>query len=229
MSSCESRERRPTVPQVFPESRTLSRWRDSSLCFRAEQAQRRQLVARDPLHILTIDLHPAIQLTHRPLVEQSTQQSEGGHSRGRLPVQPVGDQRRCLVRWKEMPVVDERHQIVARQQSVGRIAIDYIDRSRGQCLILYCRRQWLHLARSEAVDSRQSYEAIASADEVCGEPGGDVRALTGKIAQSPQSVAFRGRACDCNGISVLESERRQPSRLIELAESRCHVRKHSAR
>ena len=100
---------------------------------------------------------------------------------------------RRLVRREEVTVVLEHHEAVAREQPVGRVAVDDVDRAARERLILERRQQRRDRARSDAgaVDLREPGEPVLPLDEVGREAGREMRALACEVAQRAQPIPRR--------------------------------------
>ena len=108
---------------------------------------------------LAVHLEPLVEPPHRRLVEPAAQLGQRG-DRGRPPLgEPAAHQRRGLVGRKEPPVVPQHHEIVARDQPIGGVAVDHVHLGRGQRLILHRRKEGAHLGESHAVGAGRAREA----------------------------------------------------------------------
>jgi hypothetical protein len=88
------------------------------------------------------------------------------------------------VRWKEVLVVGQHDKVIARNQSVGGIAVDHVDLSGGQRLVFHCGTQDPHRVEVQAVRTLQAGQSIGPADKVRCQPGADRSADTREIRES---------------------------------------------
>ena len=128
-----------------------------------------------------------------------------------------------------MLVVDERDEIVAGKESIRRVAIDDINRTRCERLVFHRGSKRSHSARSQSVDPRQADKSIASPNEIGGEPGSQMRAFTREVAQRAKMVAVCSRPRHCDRIGILKAERREPAHVVKIGKATGYVREHCSR
>src|SRR5437764_15155626 len=115
MPECKRKNCRTAIRQICPEA-----GRATCLSFREcrrhsrNQIQRSKLVARNGCQIFTVDLDSAIEPAHCALVQPSAQQCQRRDRSGCASLELGGNERRRFVWWKEMLVIDQRNEIVAR-------------------------------------------------------------------------------------------------------------------
>ena len=84
-------------------------------------------------------------------------------------------ERRRLVRRKEVAIVVEHDEVVARDQSVRRVAVDDVDLAGGERLILHRRTERANIREVDAVGALESGQAIGATDEIRRESGAKLR------------------------------------------------------
>ena len=112
MAKSQSRQIHSPIPQVPGEPGTLRSHCGRCRLHAPDESERLQLVTSYDAHILAIDFHTAIEPAHRVLVEAPAQERERGDRGRHLRLESFRHQRRCFVRRKEMPVIDECDEIV---------------------------------------------------------------------------------------------------------------------
>ena len=156
---------------------------------RGHQSELTQRRRRHCSRVLTVYLDSPVQAAHRLFAQTPTQQGECGDDvtscRGART-----EQGGRLVRRKEVAVVIEHHEVVARKQPVGGEAIDDVDGPTRERLVLECGQERRDRARSDAgaIDLREPRETVLPLDEVGREPCREMRALACKVAQGAQPI-----------------------------------------
>ena len=110
-----------------------------------------------------------------------------------------------------MAIVAKHREVVPRDQSVGRIAVDDVDLPGGERLILDRRSERTHLAEMQIVGMLKSDETVGSSDEVGGESGAQLARVPREIAERLEMQRVCRRAAHGDRVSVLESQRREPA------------------
>ncbi len=168
----EARDRRSLVHEVLHQRRaTLARRQLRRRRDRADESEWRERVARHGAHGFSFDLDALVQRAHPRDVDLPAELLERG-DRARLGRgQARADERRGLVGREEVAIVAEHREVVPRDQSVGRVAVDDVDLPGGERLILDRRTERTHLAKMQIVGMLKSDEAVGSSDEIGGEAG----------------------------------------------------------
>src|SRR2546423_4766586 len=228
MTAGQRRQSCASIPHVLREiTRYPAGCGPRDLCA-SDETECRQLVGSYATHIFSVHLHSTIQPAHRLLVESSAQKRERSDRAWRSLLQLARHQRGSFIWRKEAPIVREGDEIVFRQQSIGGVSIDYINRARRERLIFYRGRKRADGARMNSINARQPDEPIASPNKVRGESSGQVLALSREIAQRSQMITCGGLTGHSDCIRILESEWRQPANMIHLRELSGHVRPYLA-
>ena len=179
----------------------------------------------DARHVLAIDLDALVQRTHERHVQSAAQDGERRDGVGTLAREPWAHDGCRVVGRKESLVVRKRDEIVAREQSVGGIAIDHVHTAGRQRLIFERGRERTHRAKAHAVRACQSNESIRASDEVGGESGHELRAGSREISECREMILRGGFVTHGDGIRVLEAERWQPADTVQLHEAARDVTK----
>ena len=175
------------------------------------ESQVGQRIGRHALHRLALDLEPLVETAHGRHVQPSAQLRQRRNRRRARSARRAAHQGRRLVRREEPPVVLQHHEIVARDQPVGRVPVDHVHLAGGERLVLHRGEQCAHFGEAEAVRAREARQPVGAADEVRREAGAELRTHAGQVAQGLEPVSLRGLAPHRDGVGVLEAERRQPA------------------
>ena len=179
---------------------------------RLRQPEPSQRVRGDRGDRLPVHLDPPVEPPHVGLVEQPAQLGERAHRRRHAVRQTPAGQRRGLVGRKEVLVVLQHHEIVARDEPVGRVAVDHVHLSGRERLVLHRRQERAHRAEAEPVGLRQPGQPVGPADEVGREAGAQRGRDPRQIAERGESRLSGGLPPHRDGVGVLEAERREPAR-----------------
>src|SRR2546423_3571367 len=153
MTAGQRRQSCASIPHVL---REITRY-PAGCCARdlcaSGETQCRELGGSYATHIFSVHLHSTIQPAHRLFVESSAQKCECSDGGWRSLLQLAGHQRGRFIWWEKVPIVREGDEIVFRQQSVGGVSIDYINRTRCERLIFYRGRNRPTGARINSINA----------------------------------------------------------------------------
>ena len=156
----QSRDHAALFAQIRRQARTRRAashvWTLAAASVRPERGQR---VARD-------DCHRRCRRPRRARSAAASSRRRVAHSirrarrsrRGLLADRRRAHERRGLVGRKEVSIVGQHDEVVPRDQSVGRIAVDDVDLPGGQRLIFHRRPKRPHVAKAQPVRRLQSRE-----------------------------------------------------------------------
>ncbi len=162
-------------------------------------------------HGFSLDLDALVQRAHPRDVDLTAELLERG-DRARLGRgKPRAHERRGFVWREEMAIVAKHREVVARDQSVGRVAVDDVDLPGGERLILDRRSERTHVAKVQIVGVLKSDETVGSSDEIGGEAGAQLARVPREIAERLEVQRVCRRATHGDRVAVLETQRREPA------------------
>ena len=205
------------LPHPFPAGSGSSRFTRP-----AQESELDDRLVRHPRDRLPVHLQPPVEPPHHLHVEAAAELGQGRDGVGPLLRQPPADQRGRLVGWEEPPVVPEHHEVVARDEPVGRVPIDHIHLPRSERLVFHRRQERAHLGEAEPVGAPEPRQPVGPADEVGGEAGAEPGTDPCQVAQCPETEAVGGGAPDGDGVGVFETQRRKPAHSPAPAELPAH-------
>jgi hypothetical protein len=181
-----------------------------------------QCIASDSCYRFVAALHPLVQRAHGGVAQHTAQPREHRHRPRVFLRKPGADQRRRLVGWEEVPIIAQHHQLVARDETVGGIAVHHVHPARRERAVFERLIERPHRFEAEPVGARQTGEAIGALDEVGREPGRESRRHPREIAQRGEAVAPRGLRSHRYRVTVLEAQWRKPAKPVTRAELPLH-------
>ena len=153
----------------------------------------------------SVDFDSLVEATHPRLIDPTTQLGESDKRLRHLGGEPWSDERGRLVRRKEMSVVVEDDEVVSRDQSVSRIAVDDVDLPCGERLIFHRRTEDANIGEMQAVRALKSRETIRASNEISRQSRPHASARRREIRERFQVQRISRRTTHRDGVTILKS------------------------